>query len=56
MGNIYFGCFRGSRATSPTIMWVKALDILMEKLRICGVDFSEVKKASLTAALPAHNF
>ena len=23
-------------------MWVKALDILMEKLRICGVDFSEV--------------
>jgi xylulokinase len=27
-------------------MWVKALDMLMEKLRIVGVDFSKVKAIS----------
>lgn len=30
------------RVTSPTIMWVKALDLLMEKIRIQGVDLSKV--------------
>jgi xylulokinase len=30
------------RVTAPTIMWVKALDLLMEKIRIQGVDLSKV--------------
>jgi xylulokinase len=30
------------RVTAPPIMWVKALDMLMERLRIAGVDFSRV--------------
>ena len=34
------------RVTSPAIMWVKALDMLMERLRISGLDFSEVKAVS----------
>jgi len=34
------------RVTAPPIMWVKALDMLMEKLRIVGVDFSRVKAIS----------
>ncbi|XP_040583222.1 xylulose kinase [Lepeophtheirus salmonis] len=35
--------------TAPTIMWVKALDILMEKIRILGVDFEEIKAISGSA-------
>ena len=27
---------RGRQVTAPTIMWVKALDMLMEKIRIAG--------------------
>ena len=27
---------RGRQVTAPTIMWVKALDLLMEKIRITG--------------------
>ena len=34
------------RVTSPTIMWVKALDILMERLRIQGIDMSRVSALS----------
>ncbi len=34
------------RVTAPPIMWVKALDMLMEKLRILGVDFSKVSAIS----------
>ena len=33
---------RNGRITSPTLMWVKALDILMDKIRIAGIDFSQV--------------
>jgi len=32
----------GSTITSPTIMWVKALDLLMDRLRITGLDFHDV--------------
>lgn len=28
--------------TAPTIMWVKALDMLMDKLRVAGADFSTI--------------
>ena len=28
---------RGRQVTAPTIMWVKALDLLMEKIRITGM-------------------
>ena len=30
------------KVTSPTIIWVKALDLLMERIRIQGVDMSKV--------------
>ena len=33
---------RDGRITSPTLMWVKALDILLDKIRIAGIDFSQV--------------
>ncbi|KAF5295975.1 hypothetical protein FQA39_LY12747 [Lamprigera yunnana] len=28
--------------TAPTLMWVKALDILMDRLTVCGVDYSKI--------------
>jgi len=37
---------RNGKVTAPTIMWVKALDLLMEKIRIQGVDLSHVKALS----------
>lgn len=36
-------------ATAPTLMWVKALDILLDKLRIEGVNFEHVQGISGTA-------
>ena len=33
---------KNGRITSPTLMWVKALDILLDKIRISGIDFSHV--------------
>jgi len=32
----------GTRVTAPTVMWVKALDMILDKLRVAGVDFSTV--------------
>jgi len=32
----------GTRVTAPTIMWVKALDMLLDKLRVAGVEFATV--------------
>ena len=32
--------------TAPAIMWVKALDMLMDKLRVAGLDFSRVAALS----------
>ncbi|KAG7213110.1 hypothetical protein KM043_002433 [Ampulex compressa] len=31
---------------APTLMWVKALDMILDKLRVCGVDFSKVVSIS----------
>ncbi|KAF5273037.1 hypothetical protein FQR65_LT04779 [Abscondita terminalis] len=28
--------------TAPTLMWVKALDMLMDRLTVCGVDYSKI--------------
>ena len=36
----------GDRVTAPTIMWVKAVDMLLDKLRVEGVDFSTVAAVS----------
>ena len=36
----------GKRVTAPTVMWVKALDMLMDKLRVLGVDFGKVAAIS----------
>ncbi|KAG7169488.1 xylulose kinase-like [Homarus americanus] len=38
----------GETVTAPTIMWVKALDMLMDKLRVAGADFSTVAAISGT--------
>ncbi|XP_011141834.1 xylulose kinase isoform X2 [Harpegnathos saltator] len=33
-------------AVVPSLMWVKALDMILDKLRVCGVDFSKVAAIS----------
>ncbi|XP_037801691.1 xylulose kinase-like [Penaeus monodon] len=38
----------GLTVTAPTIMWVKALDMLMDKLRVAGADFSTIAAVSGT--------
>lgn len=38
----------GKTITSPTIMWVKALDILLDKLQVAGADFSKLVAVSGT--------
>lgn len=38
----------GVTVTAPTIMWVKALDMLMDKLRVAGADFSTIRAISGT--------
>ena len=40
------------KVTAPTIMWVKALDLIMERIRIQGVDLSRV--AALSGAGQQH--
>ncbi|XP_018349320.1 PREDICTED: xylulose kinase [Trachymyrmex septentrionalis] len=30
----------------PSLMWIKALDMILDKLRVCGVDFSKVAAIS----------
>lgn len=35
--------------TAPTIMWVKALDMLMDRLTLVGVDFSKIAAISGSA-------
>lgn len=39
----------GFTVTAPVLMWVKALDILLDRLKIAGVDFSKVVSLSGTA-------
>jgi len=36
----------GRTVTAPTIMWVKALDMLLDKLRVEGVDFGSIAAIS----------
>lgn len=36
----------GVTATAPTIMWVKALDVLMDQLKITGMDFQDIAAIS----------
>lgn len=45
------GVVRGDKkvVTAPVLMWVKALDMLLEKLRVCGADFSKVVALSGSA-------
>ncbi|MCL4124730.1 UNVERIFIED_CONTAM: hypothetical protein GTU68_050016 [Idotea baltica] len=38
----------GLTVTAPTIMWIKALDMLMDKLRVAGTDFSAITAISGT--------
>lgn len=39
----------GRTVTAPVLMWVKALDILLDRFKIAGVDFSKVASLSGTA-------
>lgn len=34
---------------APVLMWVKALDLLLDKLKVCGADFSQVVALSGSA-------
>lgn len=36
----------GDRVTAPVIMWVKAFDMIMDKLRVAGLDFQNVVAVS----------
>ena len=36
----------GKTVLSPTIMWVKALDMLLDKLQVVGADFSKLAAIS----------
>lgn len=36
----------GKRVTAPSIMWIKSIDILLEKLKVSGLDFSTVAGVS----------
>ena len=36
----------GSTITAPTVMWVKALDLLMDQLKITGLDFQDISAIS----------
>lgn len=39
---------RGERGevTAPTLLWVKALDMVMDRLVVAGVDFSSIEALS----------
>lgn len=39
----------GGEVTSPVLMWVKALDLVLTQLQLDGVDFSAIKSVSGTA-------
>uniref|UniRef100_A0A1B6CG66 Carbohydrate kinase FGGY N-terminal domain-containing protein n=1 Tax=Clastoptera arizonana TaxID=38151 RepID=A0A1B6CG66_9HEMI len=45
------GVIRGDKkcVTAPVLMWVKALDLLLDQLRVCGADFSKLAALSGTA-------
>ena len=45
-GGVHGKDSRDGRITSPTLMWVKAVDMLMDKIRIAGIDFSQVAAIS----------
>lgn len=45
----------GVTVTAPTIMWVKALDMLMDKLRVAGADFSTIAAISGTAQVSSQS-
>ena len=42
--------------TVPTIMWVKALDMLLEKLKVMGTDFASIAAVSGTAQVSVFLF
>lgn len=44
VGGVHAGA--GGVVTAPAIMWVHALDMLMDKLRVAGVDFAAVRAVS----------
>ena len=35
--------FQPSLLQPPTVVWVKALDLLMDQLKITGLDFQEIR-------------
>ena len=43
----------GKTVYSPTIMWVKALDMLLDKLQVVGADFGKLAAISGCAQVSA---
>lgn len=48
-GGIVQNRMNPSVVTVPTLLWVKSLDILMDRLLVAGVDFSTISAISGTA-------
>lgn len=48
-GGVIIDKFNPNIITAPTIMWVKAVDMLMDKLTVAGVDFSKIAAVSGSA-------
>ena len=44
----------GSTITAPTVMWVKALDLLMDQLKITGLDFQDIRAISGAGQVSVH--
>lgn len=42
--------------TAPTVMWVKALDVLLDRLQVCGADLSTVAAVSGSGQVNHVNF
>lgn len=39
----------GKTITTPTIMWVKAMDVLLDKLQVIGADFGKLSAVAGSA-------
>lgn len=45
----------GKTITAPTIMWVKAMDVLLDKLQVAGADFGKLAAVSGSAQVNSHD-
>ena len=46
--------FQPSLLQPPTVVWVKALDLLMDQLKITGLDFQDIRAISGAGQVSVH--